>query len=107
KALARDARQRFETAQEMLTAWRSALSLTATTDTEEADTLAERATADTPLAESGLTPRALSALEPFHLATVGDLAALDTGKLTRFSGIVDATKREIRSRAKQWREKFG
>lgn len=29
-----------------------------------------------------------------------------TSRLSRFTGIVDATKREIRGRAKQWREKF-
>ena len=41
-----------------------------------------------------------SALEAFRVETVGDLAALDTGRLSRFAGIVDATKREIRGRAK-------
>lgn len=106
RGLARDARQRFDTAAEMLAAWRTALSATTTTTTDDADALADRATIDTPLVESGLTPRAISALEPFRLRTVGDLAALDTGKLSRFTGIVDATKREIRGRAKQWRERF-
>lgn len=106
RALARDAKRRFGTAEEMLTAWRTALAITATTDSDEAEQLAEQAQVDTPLAQSGLTPRALSALEPFHVSTVGDLAALDTSQLRRFTGVVDATKREIRSRAKQWREKF-
>lgn len=107
RALDRDARERFGTASEMLAAWRSALTETVTTTPDDADDIAEQATPETPLAQSGLTPRALSALEPFRLETVGDLAALDTGKLSRFTGIVDATKREIRSRAKQWRERFG
>ncbi|GAA4837470.1 BREX system serine/threonine kinase PglW [Garicola koreensis] len=107
RALDRDAKQRFGTAAEMLAAWRSALSATTTTTPDDADELAQQATPGTSLSQSGLTPRALSALEPFRLETVGDLAALDTGKLSRFSGIVDATKREIRTRAKQWRERFG
>ena len=89
----------------MLAEWRNALAASVATTPEDADEVAERATPDT-LPQSGLTPRALSALEPFRLKTVGDLAALDTSRLSRFTGIVDATKREIRGRAKQWREKF-
>jgi len=106
KALARDARQRHGTATDMLSDWRSALATSTSTTPADADEVVERATPDTPLPLSGLTPRALSALEPFRLETVGDLAALDTSRLSRFAGIVDATKREIRGRAKQWREKF-
>lgn len=106
KALAKDAKQRHGTASDMLANWRSALAASVATTPEDADEVAERATPETLLPQSGLTPRALSALEPFRLKTVGDLAALDTSRLSRFTGIVDATKREIRSRAKQWREKF-
>ncbi|WP_349426543.1 BREX system serine/threonine kinase PglW [Microbacterium sp. LWS13-1.2] len=106
KALAKDAKQRHGTAGDMLADWRSALAASVATNPEDADEIAERALPDTLLPQSGLTPRALSALEPFRLKTVGDLAALDTSRLSRFTGIVDATKREIRGRAKQWREKF-
>jgi serine/threonine protein kinase len=106
KALARDARQRHGTAAEMLKDWQGALATSRSTTPEDADEVAERATPATLLPLSGLTPRALSALEPFRLETVGDLATLDTGRLSQFAGIVDATKREIRGRAKQWRQKF-
>ena len=106
KALAKDAKKRHGTASDMLADWRNALAASVATTPEDADEVAERATPDTLLPRSGLTPRALSALEPFRLKTVGDLAALDTSRLSRFTGIVDATKREIRGRAKQWREKF-
>ena len=105
-AFAKDAKQRHGTAADMLAEWRNALAASVATTPEDADEVAERATPDTLLPQSGLTPRALSALEPFRLKTVGDLAALDTSRLSRFTGIVDATKREIRGRAKQWREKF-
>ena len=105
-AFAKDAKQRHGTAADMLADWRNALAASVATTPEDADEVAERATPDTLLPQSGLTPRALSALEPFRLKTVGDLAALDTSRLSRFTGIVDATKREIRGRAKQWREKF-
>lgn len=106
KAFSKEAKQRHDTAADMLADWRSALASSVATTPEDADEVAERATPTTLLPQSGLTPRALSALEPFRLTTVGDLAALDTGRLSRFTGIVDATKREIRGRAKQWREKF-
>lgn len=106
KALAKEAQKRHGTASDMLADWRNALAASVATTPEDADEVAERATPDTLLPQSGLTPRALSALEPFRLKTVGDLAALDTGRLSRFTGIVDATKREIRGRAKRWREKF-
>lgn len=88
RALSREVWDRFGTAAEMLSAWRAALQKTTSTTPEDADETSERVTVDTPLAQSGLTPRALSALEPFRLATVGDLAALDTGRLSRFTGIV-------------------
>ena len=65
----------------MLAEWRNALAASVATTPEDADEVAERATPDTPLPQSGLTPRALSALEPFRLKTVGDLAALDTSRL--------------------------
>lgn len=106
KSLAKDAKNRHGTASDMLADWRNALAASVATTPEDADEVADRAAPDTSLPQSGLTPRALSALEPFRLKTVGDLAALDTSRLSRFTGIVDATKREIRGRAKQWREKF-
>ena len=107
RALLRDARARHHTAADMLAAWRATLSADATTIPDDADATADAATADTPLAESGLSARALSALEPFALATAGDLATLDTSKLSRFSGVVMVTRDEIRRRARQWRERFG
>src|SRR5207245_286276 len=91
---------------DMLSDWRSALATSTSSTADDAEDVAERANPDTPLTLSGLTPRALSALEPFRLETVGDLARLDTSRLSRFNGNVAATKRAIRGRAKQWRLKF-
>lgn len=106
RALAKDAKQRHGTAADMLLDWRTALAPSASATPGDVDDLADAAALDTPLAQAGLTPRALSALEPFRVQTVGDLAAVDPGRLSRLVGVVDATKREIRSRAKQWRERF-
>ena len=61
----------------------------------------------TPLAEAGLSARALSALEPYGVATVGDLVAVDPVRLNRLSGVADATRGEVKTRARQWRDKFG
>jgi serine/threonine protein kinase len=105
RAFRRNAGKRFDTAAEMLDIWQSIFA--GTTVPDDADTLAERVQPDTPLAESGLSARALSALEPFRLDTVGDLADVDPGRLSRLGGIAEPTRREVRSRAKRWRERFG
>ena len=52
-------------------------------------------------------PAALSALEPYGVVTVGDLVAVDPVRLNRLSGVAEATRREVKSRARQWRDKFG
>ena len=46
-------------------------------------------------------------LEPYGVATVGDLVAVDPVRLNRLSGVAEATRREVKSRARQWRDKFG
>jgi len=107
RALRRDARQRFHTAAEMLAGWRAVFASGTTTVPDDADTLAAAAQTQTALAEAGLSARALSALEPLHVSTVGDLAAVDPVRLSRLAGVAEATRREVRARAKQWRKRFG
>ncbi|MBT8227707.1 MAG: hypothetical protein KJO75_19725, partial [Dactylosporangium sp.] len=107
RTLRRDARERFHTAAEMLTAWRAIFTGKTTTIPDDADALAAAAKPTTSLAEAGLSPRALSALEPLRLNTVGDLAAVDAGRLSRLAGAAESTRREVRTRAKQWRQRFG
>lgn len=107
RALDPDARSRFGTASEMLTRWRQVFAASDATVPDDADARARRATLQTPLPDSGLTPRALSALEPLGLLTVADLVALEPSRLIAMAGIVDATKKEIRARAKQWRTRLG
>ena len=41
------------------------------------------------------------------MATVGDLVAVDPVRLNRLSGVAEATRREVKTRARQWRDKFG
>ncbi|MGH3424786.1 MAG: protein kinase domain-containing protein, partial [Nocardioidaceae bacterium] len=106
QALCRDARSRQHTAAEMLSQWRGIFGTPTTTVPEDADALVDAATPDTPLAESGLSARALSAVEPFDVATVGDLIRVDPGRLSRLTGVADPTRKEVRGRAKTWRERF-
>ena len=70
-ALARGAKERHDTAAEMLAAWRSVFAPVPKTVPDHADECAARAEPATPLADSGLSARGLSALEPFGVATVG------------------------------------
>ena len=106
-ALARSAKERHDTAAEMLAAWRSVFAPVPKTIPDDADESAATASPATPLAEAGLSARALSALEPYGVATVGDLVAVDPVRLNRLSGVAEATRREVKARARQWRDRFG
>lgn len=105
-ALARDAKHRQDTAAEMLEQWRAAFPSDATTAPENADALADAATAATPLEKSGLSARALSAIEPLGIHTVGDLMAVDPVRLNALRGVAHATKREVSTRASSWRARL-
>ncbi|MDT0212472.1 BREX system serine/threonine kinase PglW [Rothia sp. ARF10] len=107
-ALARDSAARHHTAEEMRTAWLSIFATDATTEPDEsADRLAAAATLATPLRESGLTARALSALEPYAVATVQDLLTVDPVRLSRLQGVANATRLQISARIKEWRARLG
>jgi hypothetical protein len=105
-ALARDAGERHDTAAEMLSDWRAIFAPVTKTVPDDAEALAAAATATTPLPQAGLTARALSALEPFGVVTVGDLVAVDPVRLNRIPGAADATRREVKDRARAWRDRL-
>jgi serine/threonine protein kinase len=106
KALARSAAKRYDTAADMLAAWQAVFAPVPKTLPEHADDSAARAQPSTPLAQAGLSARAMSALEPFGVQTVADLVAVDPVRLNRMSGVADITRREVKSRAAQWRRQF-
>ncbi|HET9897903.1 MAG TPA: NERD domain-containing protein [Streptosporangiaceae bacterium] len=106
KALARSAARRHETAAGMLRAWRSVFAPVPKTMPADADAIAAQAQPSTPLAEAGLSQRGLSALRPFGVQTVGDLIAIDPVRLNHMRGVADSTRREVKSRANQWRHRF-
>ncbi|MFK3981379.1 BREX system serine/threonine kinase PglW [Micromonospora sp. NPDC050397] len=108
KALASDASTRHHTAEGMRAAWLTIFAQDATTEPDESyDELAAQATLTTPLRDSGLTARALSALEPYAVQTVGELLTVDPVQLSRLQGVANATRLQITSRIKEWRARLG
>jgi len=107
-ALSRDVAARHHTAEEMRSTWTSIFATDATTEPDDAaDDLAAAATLATPLKDSGLTARALSALEPYDVDTVSDLLTIDPVRLSRLPGVANSTRLQISRRIKQWRERLG
>ncbi|MEU8284183.1 BREX system serine/threonine kinase PglW [Micromonospora sp. NPDC048905] len=108
KALASDASARHHTAEGMRAAWLTIFARDATTEPDESyDELAAQAVLTTPLRDSGLTARALSALEPYAVQTVGELLTVDPVQLSRLQGVANATRLQITSRIKEWRARLG
>lgn len=107
RALAPTVAARHHTAQEMAVGWQAIFAPVSRTEPEDADELAAAATESTALTNSGLSARALSAIEPLGVGTVGDLVALDPVRLNRLPGAADATRKEVKSRAKMWRARLG
>lgn len=106
KALGRDPKRRYDTAEAMRTAWREIFSAIdeptsagdASTEGGEADAFASLTTADrhAPLSVLGLSPRVLNALERLGAQRVGDLVDMPRTRLYLHAGIGVATMREIR-----------
>ena len=114
RALRRDPGQRYDTAADMLVAWsRVFTAVPAAADeaaepvpSEDRDRVAAEAGIGTPLDRSGLTPRAVNALTRLGVATVGDLLARPPLEMARVPGVSEPTRREVRRRARQWRQRL-
>jgi serine/threonine protein kinase len=108
KAFWRNAKGRHHTAEDLRTAWLGIFARDATTQPDSSnDELAAKATLATPLRDSGLTARALSALEPYAVKTVGELLTVDPVRLSRLQGVANTTRRQISARIKEWRARLG
>jgi serine/threonine protein kinase len=105
KALARDARQRFDTVEEMEDAWRRVFAdlPESVPEPDESQATTAALTRSAPLEVAGLTPRARSALQRLGVYTVGELLAYEPSKLTRAAGVPEATRKEIRDRMRALR----
>nr|CTQ94912.1 serine/threonine protein kinase [Kibdelosporangium sp. MJ126-NF4] len=105
KALARQAKQRHATVEEMARAWKAAFD-SVEPARSEGSTPVVGLTLDTVLSETGLTRRALAAAERFGATTVRELLAIPPMELARGQGVNQATKSELTRVAKQWRVVF-
>ncbi|BFU45755.1 BREX system serine/threonine kinase PglW [Krasilnikovia sp. MM14-A1004] len=104
RALAREAGERFDTAEEMADAWRMIFK-----DIPEPVGEAQPGSAltrESPLDGIGLTARARSALERLGLHTVGELLDCEPSALTRAKGVPDATRKEILAQARALRTRL-
>jgi serine/threonine protein kinase len=120
QALGRDSAKRFGSLREMTRAWTdifrsldavaplttaATVGLEESADTEERRKAAIReATADTPLAAAGLSPRALSiAQQRLGVSTVGELARIPARRITKLRGIGSEPRYELVRLTREWR----
>ncbi|MER5216318.1 BREX system serine/threonine kinase PglW [Streptomyces sp. NPDC002838] len=127
RALAKDAADRFASLQEMHAAWRRIFDaadatrpvgaaprltgLEADDDDpqlaeQERDEAAANAGPDTLLVAAGLSARAISAAERLEATKVADLLPL-AGRITSLPGLGAKTRKELQTRIKEWRTRFG
>ncbi len=113
KAFRRSPRERFDNAQEMLWAWQRAFADAArpavTTGHDEivdVGALVSAAKLESPLAEVGLSPNALSALDRAGITLVRDLLALPQKRLAHLRGAGSRTRRQLVEVAALLRARF-
>lgn len=113
KALKREARERFDNAEDMLRAWRDcflaieAADAVTETDAEELRQRLEGATFDSSIHELGLGTRATNALDRANVLTVEDLLTVPMRRLLRLRGVGNKTRREIATAVKVLRSRLG
>jgi serine/threonine protein kinase len=114
RALRRNPRERFDNAHQMLEAWQhifstATVTITATTDDGEPDNsaLLAAATIDTNIAELGLGPAAVDALDRINVVKVRDLLHVWGRRLARMRGVGNKTRKRILSAVKVLRERLG
>ncbi|WP_104090838.1 BREX system serine/threonine kinase PglW [Cryobacterium sp. N19] len=107
-ALAADTANRFTNATDMSVAWRQVFSTLAsessTVDTDESarEDKASLASLDTPLAESGLSPRALSGISRLGVRTVGELLGRPISDINTIRGLGERYRKEVKRRMREW-----
>jgi DNA-directed RNA polymerase alpha subunit len=102
RAMRRNARQRFDNAQDMLDAWQkifrtATTTIIGTTEEEEADNsaLLASATQDTNVSELGLGPAAVDALDRIDVIKVNELLRVQGRRLARMRGVGNKTRKRI------------
>ncbi|WP_262103914.1 BREX system serine/threonine kinase PglW [Arthrobacter sp. Marseille-P9274] len=112
KALNPDSLKRFPDLESLALAWRENFKNLAGPSGEEEpdnpslDRLAEAATLDTPLPQSGLSARALSAASRLDVSTVGELLGTSPMIINSIRGQGEQTRKEIQRRIRAWRSRL-
>ncbi|EPZ16557.1 hypothetical protein M622_11640 [Thauera terpenica 58Eu] len=103
-ALARDFRERFDNAEDMLRDWRrvfEVLSTTHPTSAQGFEAIAFAANADTTMVELGYSLEARDVLERMGIHNVRELLAVDRIRFRYLRGVGDKIRKEIRLKAKE------
>lgn len=113
-AFRRDIKQRFDNAEEMLRAWRSAFegidepgTFSDHADLGQLGDLLAGVTFDTPIPDLGLGTRATNALDRANVITVEDLLTVPMRRLLRLRGVGNKTRREISTAVRILRDRLG
>src|SRR5262249_27903229 len=113
KAFRRDARKRFDNAEEMLRSWRKIFEnvdqtqIVSTDDGEiDLEAVLSNVTLLSELATLGLSARAENALDRINAITVKDLLSIPQRRLNRMRGVGNKTRREIISLVNALRRQF-
>ena len=110
RALAPEVAERFPDVAAMAAAWSAAFAGVREQDDERdeaaRDAAAAAARLDTPLAESGLTARALSALARIDATTVGELLRTSPVRINAIPGLGEQNRKEVVRRVRQWRTRL-
>jgi serine/threonine protein kinase len=114
RALRRNPKDRFDNAQQMLDAWQkiyrtATATVSTTTDGGEPDNTAllAAATIDTNVAELGLGPAAVDALDRINVVKVHELLHVWGRRLARMRGVGNKTRRQILAAVKVLRGRLG
>jgi serine/threonine protein kinase len=106
KAVARDSKARFASAEAMRQAWVHALSVEAETDDGASAIALDQVRPDTPVDALPLSARARNALDRAGVSTVGELVLLPRNQLSVVRGVGTHVAREIVALADQLRARF-
>ena len=114
RALRRNPKERFDNAHQMLESWQklfqtNAPKTTTTTDGIEIDNsaLLAAATKETNIAELGLGPAAVDALDRLNVVKVEDLLNIGGRRLARMRGVGNKTRKRILAAVKVLRDRLG
>lgn len=111
RALARDIKHRFDTADQMLRGWRAVfenLHVQPAVVTPAAPTELPEDTMhpESPVASLGLSAHALTALERFNVVTAEDLIRMSPSRIVTMRGVGGPTRKEIHGLAQRLRQRF-